>query len=413
MMMMQHLARLALGLFAIAGPALAAQVDILDLEDGDVVPGKYIVSLKPAVDVAAHLGWVRDIHKRSLDLCATAGLEKSFSFAGFSAYSGEFDDDTIAKILADVNVLSVEQDRVGRISALTQQGNAPWGLESISSRNPITDNKTRGHTYSYDSTAGNGTFAYVLDSGVLTNNTEFNGRAIKGYNTWNGTESFDDHFGHGTHVAGTIGAETYGVAKQTTIIDVKVVRSVGYSTLSHVIDGINWVVNNVTNTPGRAGKSVINMSLAFSTSSTLNRAVDAATAAGILSVVGAGNDNALASTRSPASASTSLAVGAISSNRTRASFSNYGSCVDVFAPGVDVASLWNEEGVQSVLSGTSMSSPHVAGLALYLMALESGLDEPEKVKKRITELAVSDVVVNAGDGSPNLLAFNGIAVPTY
>lgn len=96
---------------------------------------------------------------------------------------------------------------------------------------------------------------------MLTNNTEFNGRAIKGYNTWNGTESFDDHFGHGTHVAGTIGAETYGVAKQTTIIDVKVVRSVGYSTLSHVIDGINWVVNNVTNTPGRAGKSVINMSL--------------------------------------------------------------------------------------------------------------------------------------------------------
>ncbi|KAI1460415.1 subtilisin-like serine protease pepD [Annulohypoxylon moriforme] len=412
-MMMQHLARLALGIFAIASPALAAQVDILDLKDGDVIPGKYIVSLKPAVDVKAHLSWVRDIHKRNLDWCVTAGLEKSFSFGGFTGYAGEFDNDTIAKILADTNVLSVEQDRVGCISALVQQGNAPWGLESISSRTPIADENTRGHTYSYDSTAGNGTFAYVLDSGVLTNNTQFNGRAIKGYNAWNGTESFDDHFGHGTHVAGTIGSETYGVAKQATIIDVKVVRSVGYSTLSHVIDGINWVVNNVTNTPGRAGKSVINMSLAFSTSQTLNQAVDAATSSGILSVVGAGNDGALASTRSPASASTALTVGATSSNRTRASFSNYGSDVEVFAPGVKIASLWNEEGIESVNSGTSMSSPHVAGLALYLMGLESSLDSPAAVIKRIKELAVSDVVVDAGEGSPNLLAYNGITVPTY
>ncbi|KAI0889336.1 subtilisin-like serine protease pepD [Annulohypoxylon maeteangense] len=411
--MMQHLARLALGIFAIAGPALAAQVDILDLEDGDLVPGKYIVSLKPAVDVEAHLSWVRDIHKRNLDWCVTAGLEKSFSFSGFTAYAGEFDDDTMAKILADTNVLSVEQDRVGRISSLVQQGNAPWGLESISSRTPIADTNTRGHTYSYDSTAGNGTFAYVLDSGVLTNNTQFNGRAIKGYNAWNGTESFDDHFGHGTHVAGTIAAETYGIAKQATVVDVKVVRSVGYSTLSHVIDGINWVVNNVTNTPGRAGKSVINMSLAFSTSTTLNRAVDAASAAGILSVVGAGNDNALASTRSPASASTALTVGAITHNRTRASFSNYGSDVDVFAPGVNVASLWNEEGAERILNGTSMSSPHVAGLALYLKGLEDGLDTPAATIKRIRELSVPDVVGNAGEGSANLLAFNGITVPTY
>ncbi|KAI1089598.1 subtilisin-like serine protease pepD [Rostrohypoxylon terebratum] len=411
---MLHLARLALGLFAIAGPALAVlDVDILDLKDGDLIPGRYIVSLKPAVDIVSHLDWLHGIHKRSLELCATAGLMKSFSFAGFSAYTGEFDDSVIGMLLADVNVLSIEQDRVGSISALVQQGNAPWGLESISSRNPITDNNKRGHTYSYDSTAGNGTFAYVLDSGVMTNNTQFNGRAIKGYNTWNDTESFDDHYGHGTHVAGTIGSETYGVAKQTTIIDVKVVRSVGYSTLSHVIDGINWVVNNVTGTPGRAGKSVINMSLAFETSSTLNRAVDAATAAGILTVVGAGNDGALASSRSPASSRTALTVGAVSANRTRASFSNYGSAVDVFAPGVDVVSLWNRDGVQSTLSGTSMAAPHVAGLALYLIAQDSNLDKPAAVKKRIAQLAVPDVVLNAGYGTPNLLAFNGISVPTY
>lgn len=106
-----------------------------------------------------------------------------------------------------------------------QQANAPWGLEALSSRTRVSDGNTRGHTYRYDSSGGAGTFAYVLDSGVLTNNSEFGGRAVKGYNAWDGTESFDDHFGHGTHVAGTIASNSYGVAKRATVVDVKVVRS--------------------------------------------------------------------------------------------------------------------------------------------------------------------------------------------
>ncbi|OTA56515.1 subtilisin-like serine protease pepD [Hypoxylon sp. EC38] len=405
---MQHLRILGLGIFALVAPTLAGTVDPLDLQDGDVIPGKYIVSLKPEIDVKVHLDWVTGVHRRSLARCKTVGLEKTYGFGAFNGYAGEFDDDTIAQILSNENVLSVEQDRVARLTSVTQQTNAPWGLESLSSRSPLANGDLRGHTYSYDSTAGEGTFAYVLDSGVLTNNSEFSGRAIKGYNTWD-TEPFEDNFGHGTHVAGTIASNTYGVAKKATIIDVKVVRGLGYSTVAHVIDGINWVVNNATGTPGRAAKSVINMSLAFSPSTALNNAVDAASAMGILSVVGAGNDNALASTRSPASASTSLTVGAVHWNRTRASFSNYGSCVDIFAPGVDVASLWNVEGVESVNSGTSMSSPHVAGLALYLKGLEDGLDSPADTVARIKELATPDVVVDAGIGSPNLLAYNGIA----
>lgn len=129
---------------------------------------------------------------------------------------------------------------------------------------------------------------------------------------------------------------------------------------------------------------------------------------GILSVVGAGNDNADASTRSPASAPSALAVGAVTWNRTRADFSNYGPCVSVFAPGVDVASLWNAEGVESVNSGTSMSSPHVAGLALYLKGLESGLDSPADTIARVKQLAIAGVVADAGAGSPNLLAYNGV-----
>ncbi|KAI1417059.1 subtilisin-like serine protease pepD [Hypoxylon sp. FL1857] len=406
---MQRMTIFALGVFALAIPTLAELVDLLDLQDGDVVPGKYIVSLKPGVDIKVHLDWVLGVHQRSLSRRHTIGLEKTYGFGDFSGYSGEFDDGTIAQILANANVLAVEQDKVARLTSVTKETNAPWGLESLSSHSPLANGDIQGHTYSYDSTAGAGTFAYVLDSGVLTNNSEFSGRAIKGYNTWADTESFDDHFGHGTHVSGTIASNTYGVAKKATIVDVKVVRGPGYSTVAHVIDGINWVVNNATGTPGRAAKSVINMSLAFTPSKALNRAVDAASAMGILSVVAAGNDNAPASSRSPASASSALTVGAISWNRTRASFSNYGSCVDVFAPGVDIISLWNKEGRESIESGTSMSSPHVAGLALYLKGLEDGLDSPADTIARVKELATSGVVVGAGSGSPNLLAYNGIA----
>ncbi|KAI1099383.1 subtilisin-like serine protease pepD [Jackrogersella minutella] len=412
---MQHLARLTLGIFALAVSAAAAPVDLLDLQDGDIVPGKYIVTLKPAVDINLHLSWVRDVHQRSISRRSTVGLEKTFGFEGFSAYAGEFDDDTVTKILADLDVLAVEPDKVARLTSLVQQDNAPWGLEGMSSRTPLTDGNTRGHTYSYDSTAGDGTFAYVLDSGVLTNNTEFQGRAIKGYNTWNDTESFDDWFGHGTHVAGTIASETYGVAKKATIVDVKVVRGPGYSTVAHVIDGINWAVNNITKTPGRAAKSVLNMSIAFTTSTALNDAVDAAYANGVLSVVGAGNDNKLASTRSPASAKTAVTVGAVEFNRTRAYFSNFGPDVDIFAPGVDIASLWNEQGAESVNSGTSMSSPHVAGLVCYLKGLESGaaLDKPADTVARLKQVAIADVLTDVGEGSPNLLAFNGISAATY
>ncbi|KAI1658329.1 subtilisin-like protein, partial [Daldinia decipiens] len=405
---MPRLARLALAIFALAVPALATSVDILSLQDGDQVPGRYIVSLKPDIDIGAHLDWVLNVRKRSLLPCRTNGPEKTYAFKGFNGYAGEFDENTIAQIMANENVLAVEPDRVARLTSVVQQTNAPWGIASLSSRSQLANDNSRGHTYSYSDCAGAGTYVYVLDSGVLTNNTEFEGRAIKGYNTWTDTESFDDHYGHGTHVAGIVASKTYGVAKNATIVDVKVVRGLGYSTISHAIDGINWAVNNITSTPGRAGKSVLNMSLAFATSSALNNAVNAASMLGILSVVSAGNDAADASTRSPASAESALTVGAVGWDRTRASWSNYGPDVDVFAAGVDVPSLWNVEGLETLLSGTSMSSPHVAGLAVYLKALEEGLDEPAKTVARIKELAIADVVIDAGSGSPNLLAYNGI-----
>ncbi|KAI1807560.1 subtilisin-like protein [Daldinia bambusicola] len=418
---MPRVATLVLGVFGFVVPALAGILDtsknILNLKNGDgdsdsdVLPGKYIISLKPDIDIGVHLNWVQNVHKRSLSRrgTLTAGLEKLFGFEGFNGYAGEFDDEVIALITANENVLAVEPDKVARVASTTQR-DAPWGIASLSSRSKPANGYALGHNYCYDESAGAGTYAYVLDSGVLTNNSEFEGRAIKGYNSWADTESFDDHFGHGTHVAGTIASKTYGVAKKATVVDVKVVRGEGYSTVSHVLDGINWAVNNISSTPGRASKSVINISLEFSCSSALNNAVNAAASfLGILSVVAAGNDGASASETSPASASSALTVGAVSWDRTRASWSNYGRDVDVFAPGVDIPSLWNAEGAETYSSGTSMAAPHVAGLVLYLKGLEKeGLDRPAEAVARVKELATADVVVDAGTGSPNLLAYNGI-----
>ncbi|KAI0599440.1 subtilisin-like serine protease pepD [Biscogniauxia sp. FL1348] len=406
---------LALGSCAAFASPIATAAATAELQDGDALPGRFVVSLKPGVEADSHIAWVQDIHRRRSSSLARrqtttmAGLGPTYTIGRFRGYAGEFDDETVELIRGSENVLSVEPDRVARITALTTQSNAPWGIASLSSRDPPANGSIRGHAYTYDESAGEGTFAYVLDTGVMIENSELQGRAVRGYNAWP-NEPFEDSFGHGSHVAGIIASATYGVAKKATIVDVKVARSVGYATLATILDGYNYAVNNMTNIPGRAAKSVINMSLAIPTSESLNSAIDAAFELGVLTVVGAGNDGADASTRSPASAASAVTVGAVDWTRARPEWSNYGPGVDVFAPGVDVASLWNEEGAESVNSGTSMSTPHVAGLALYLKALGDGsADSAADAVARIKELALRGVVTGEGQGSPNLLVWNGVA----
>ncbi|KAI1499292.1 peptidase S8/S53 domain-containing protein [Biscogniauxia marginata] len=401
---------LALSAIGSAFPALASPIATgsSGLQDGDILPGKFIVSLKPGTEAESHLAWVQDIHRRSVSRRDTIGLDKAYAIGRFQGYAGEFDDETIEQIKGNENVLAVEPDRVAQITALTNQSDAPWGIASLSSRTQLENGDVRGHVYTFDDSAGEGTYAYVLDTGVMIENSEFEGRAVRGYNAWP-SESFEDFFGHGSHVAGTIASATYGVAKKATIVDVKVARGLGYATLATILDGYNWAVNNMTNTEGRAAKSVISISLAIGTSEALNSAIDAAFELGALTVVGAGNDGADASTRSPASAASAITVGAVDWTRTRPSWSNYGPGVDVFAPGVDVASIWNVEGVESVISGTSTSTPHVSGLVLYLRALEGGLDSPARTVARVKELASEGIVADAGTGSPNLLVYNGVA----
>ncbi|KAF2794312.1 subtilisin-like proteinase Mp1 [Melanomma pulvis-pyrius CBS 109.77] len=372
-------------------------------------PSKYIISLKSdaTTDIESHLSWVTDVHRRSLSRRDTAGVERTFSIgSNFNAYTGEFDSETIAQIKENLNVAFVEVDVEQLVTtALVTQTDAPWGIASLSTPS-LPNGNILGQKYVYDESAGGGTWAYVLDTGIFVNNTEFEGRAIKGYNAWP-EDTFDDKYGHGSHVAGTIGSKTYGVAKKTTIVDVKVVRGTdGYSTIAKVLEGLDWIVKNITNTPGRAEKSVVSVSLAYAKSDVLNAGFEAAYAAGVLSVVGAANDNEDASTKSPASEPSVITVGAVDWQKTRAEWSNFGPLVDIFAPGVEIVSLWNKDDFPTTLSGTSMSTPHVSGLVLYLRGKESLLT-PDDARDRLLALAQKGVVVNEGVGSPNFLAYHG------
>ncbi|CRK16505.1 hypothetical protein BN1708_011794 [Verticillium longisporum] len=367
------------------------------------VANKYIVTLKPGIstdNVASHLNWVSDVHKRSLGRRDLAGVEKTYDIKNFHAYAGTFDESVVAELKNNPDVAAVEPDQIYTLSAYTTQSSAPWGLASISSR-------TSGATsYRYDNSAGAGTFAYVVDSGILTTHTNFGGRAIRGYNAAGG--EWVDSIGHGTHVAGTIGSTTYGVAKAAILIDVKVFVGRTSST-SIILDGFNWAVNDIVS-KNRASRSVINLSLGGPTSTAWTSAINAAYSSGILSVAAAGNENVAASTRSPANAPNALTVGAINSAWAEdTSYSNFGPSVDILAPGTNVLSLGYTSNTSTrTLTGTSMAAPHVAGLALYLAAFEN-INTPAALRNRIVALGTSGRATGIRGGSPNLIAYNGNA----
>nr|XP_036575155.1 Alkaline protease 1-like protein 3 [Colletotrichum truncatum]KAF6781682.1 Alkaline protease 1-like protein 3 [Colletotrichum truncatum] len=365
------------------------------------VAGKFIVTLKTGIstrDIDTHMSWVDAVHKRSLSRRDTAGVENKWDIGKFHGYSGHFDDATIEELKNNPDVADIEPEQIFTLEAVTSQTGATWGLGSISSRT------SGSRTYRYDDSAGEGTYAYIVDSGINVNHTEFEGRAEQGYNGAGGV--FDDTFGHGTHVAGTIGGKTYGVAKKATLIDVKVFIG-RESTTSIILQGYQWAVQDII-AKGRESRSVINMSLGGPSSVAYNNAVKAAFEAGVLSVVASGNENLPASTRSPASAPEALTVGAINSNWREDTYSNYGDAVDILAPGTGVLSAYIGSNTATASNtGTSMATPHVVGLALYLAVVEN-IGTPAALKARILELATEGAATGLRSGSPNLIAFNGV-----
>ncbi|RAR00302.1 subtilisin-like protein [Stemphylium lycopersici] len=404
---MQFFTRIT-ALVATAAPFLAYAAPVAAPPANEVIPGKYIVQLKPDTDVAsivAHHNKVRSIHARNLARRGDAGpsgspVEREYGFGDFKAYSGSFDEATIEELKALPEVLTIEQDFIMKISGLVTQTDAPWGLASISSRT------TGATSYVYDDSAGDGTFSYVMDTGVRITHNEFEGRAIWGFNAVQGSEDTDTE-GHGTHVAGTVGGVTYGVAKKTTIISVKVMGG-STGSASDVFAGLDWTVNDIVS-KGRENTAVINMSIGSTGSTTWDAAITAAWAKGVLLTVSAGNENDAAINYSPCRSPEAICVGNVEIDNERHSGgggSNYGPPVDIFAAGTNIisASYLSDSGT-AIHTGTSMASPHVAGLVSYLRALE-GPSTAAEVKARVYALATPDVVTDTL-GSVNLLAYNG------
>ncbi|KAI8299605.1 Subtilisin-like proteinase Mp1 [Colletotrichum sp. SAR11_59] len=373
---------------------------------------KYIISLKaniPETAVENHLRWVHEVHKkRNLSRRDLVGVEKTFDIGSFHAYTGSFDEETLTEIQANEVVERVEPDTSIYPFNVVSQQQATWGLGTISHVAPIDANASLrdGFEYRHDENGGEGTFAYVIDTGVWIDNPDFEGRAELGYTVF-ADIPFEDSTGHGTHVAGTIASKTWGVAKKARVIAIKVIAP-GRGVMSDFMDGFSWAVNNITSIPGRAAVSVINMSLGGPINYAFDSLVHAASEHGILSVVSAGNAGVDVNRVSPAGVVSAITVAASAANNTVLSYSNFGSKVDLYAPGVDVYSLSLEAGKDVALTGTSMASPHVSGLVLYLKSLEAGLDSVEAVTARILELAKPDVIDGVPEYTPNLLAYNGV-----
>jgi len=298
-----------------------------------------------------------------------------------------------ANLSASDGVTSVTDTPIRSFNDPIEQTPVPsWGLDRIDAIDVPLDNR-----YSYFS-AGSGVRVYVIDTGIRADHVDLAGRVGSGWNAIADDQGTNDCNGHGTHVAGTVAGSSYGVAKSAVVIPVRVLDCTGSGFTSSVIAGVNWVI---ANHPG--GPAIINMSLGGPANSTLDRAVADAAAAGITVVVAAGNSNTDACSTSPARAPQALTIGATTSTDARASYSNYGSCVNLFAPGSSITSAWSTSPTATrTISGTSMAAPHVAGMAARLLQMNPG-SSPSTVASLLTGSATTDVV-SGTNGTVNLLA---------
>ena len=336
--------------------------------------GDYSIAGYMADDMARiYNGKVKHVYKHAMN--------------GFSVEMSEADAEAMAQ---DYRVLFVEED--GVINADATQSNPPWGLDRIDQRNlPLNA------TYNYNWT-GSGVRVYVIDTGIRTAHTQFGGRASNVFDAFGGNGQ--DCNGHGTHVSGTVGGSTYGVAKSALLRGVRVLDCNGSGSTSGVIAGVDWVRQNFI------APAVANMSLGGGASSALDTAVNNLSNAGVAIAVAAGNSNTDACTSSPARAVNAITTASTTTSDARSSFSNFGTCVDVFAPGSGILSAWyTSNTATATLSGTSMASPHVAGVAaLYKQANPSA--SATTVRNAIVNNATTNVVTNAGSGSPNRLLYS-------
>ncbi|MEU9718701.1 S8 family peptidase [Streptomyces sp. NPDC047976] len=380
-------AALALGAAA-ALPAAAAegapQGVIENAGVAGAVPGSYIVTLKDsAARSTADSG--RAVAKRY-----GAKIDRTYS-AALNGYSVEVSEAQARKLAADPAVASVVQNRTFTVDA-TQPNPPSWGLDRIDQRALPLD-----QSYTYPDKAGEGVTAYIIDTGVRITHQDFGGRASYGYDAVDNDNTAQDGHGHGTHVAGTVAGGAYGVAKKAKIVGVRVLDNNGSGTTAQVVAGIDWVTRNAVK------PAVANMSLGGGADSALDTAVRNSIAAGITYGVAAGNESTDASSKSPARVAEAITVGSTTNTDAKSSFSNYGSILDIFAPGSSITSAWGTgDTATNTISGTSMATPHVVGAAaLYLS--QNPASTPAQVRDGLVAAATPNVVTSPGTGSPNRL----------
>lgn len=401
-----------------------------------LIPHKYIIVLKDSVSgeqVSFHKEMVAAKHSEHLQALlvpatfeaatkdTAGGISDSFNIDNLiQGYTGYFLDSTLEYIRQDPAVAFVEQDSTVYASEFETQKGAPWGLARVSHRQPLSLNSF--NQYLYDNRGGKGVTSYIIDTGINIDHKDFGGRAKWGSTVPYGDADVDGN-GHGTHCAGTIGSDSYGIAKDAELVAVKVLRSNGSGSMSDVVKGVEFAAKLhqqavKDNKKGFKG-STANMSLGGGKSPALDLAVNAAVKAGLNFAVAAGNENQDACNTSPAAAENAITVGASTIADARAYFSNYGKCVDIFAPGLNVLSTYiGSDSATATLSGTSMASPHIAGLLSYFVSLQPGADSeffvaangvsPAQLKKNLIAYGTNGLLSDIPeDGTPNILAFNG------
>ncbi|MFF5918364.1 S8 family serine peptidase [Streptomyces flavochromogenes] len=371
---------------AAASPAAAEGV-IENAGAEGTIAGSYIVTLDESAQAETAKG-------RAVAARFGAKIKRTYTSA-INGYSVELSEAQARKLAADPAVTSVVQNRVFHVDG-TQPSPPSWGLDRIDQKAlPLNQ------SYTYPDTAGQGVTAYIIDTGVRITHSDFGGRASYGYDAIDNDNTAQDGHGHGTHVAGTVAGTSYGVAKKAKIVGVRVLDNSGSGTTEQVVAGIDWVTRNAVK------PAVANMSLGGGVDTALDTAVRNSIASGVTYAVAAGNDSSNASNYSPARVGEAITVGSTTSTDARSSFSNYGTVLDIFAPGSSITSSWNSsDSATNTISGTSMATPHVAGAAAVYLA-GNPTATPAQVSTALTTAATPNVVTNPGSGSPNRLLYVG------
>ncbi|MGW0907931.1 S8 family peptidase [Streptomyces sp. NPDC002853] len=363
-----------------AGPPLG---EILGAGEPGSISGSYIVTLKGGTTAPSRAG-------KGLAAKYGAKIRHTYSTAlnGYAVRAGSAQAE---KLAGDPRVASVFQDSTVSLDH-TQKDPPSWGLDRIDQKSLPLDT-----SYTYPDSAGKGVTAYVIDTGIRASHEDFGGRASSGWDFIDNDATAQDGNGHGTHVSATVAGESHGVAKQADVVGVRVLDDAGSGTTAQVIAGIDWVTKNARK------PAVANLSLGGTANAQLDAAVRNSIASGVTYTVAAGNDGLPAFLFSPARVKEAITVGATDVKDAKASFSNWGGSLDLFAPGVGITSAWNtDDSATDTISGTSMASPHAAGAAaLYLADHPSAA--PAEVGKALTDQAVPGKVTGAGLGSPNKL----------